>query len=219
MEGNVLKMTMRWDNWKYIFESEKDVEKFLSGGEEHWGKGQGNTNQGRQRYYQYISQLPENVNIVEVGFGQALDMTYLKKENLLNTRNYFGLDVTESFVKYANNTLKWLNAYKYDGIAIPFKDNYFDYCYVRHVLEHQPHYSTLLKEVFRVTKKEVFINLFIPPEDNDEDKIEFDGCFYHNLYSRAKLRKFIQDRGWSLKEEQLFKTTDSTDNIWILEHD
>lgn len=203
-------------NWKYLFETEESVADFLSGEGSLWGGNQGYENQGRQRYYQYVANLPENSNILEVGFAQGLDREYLRKENQLTNKTYTGLDITESFVKYANNKLNWINAYKYDGLIIPYVNNYFDYSYLRHVFEHQNHYAALLKEVFRVTKNEIFINFFIPPEDNAEDKIEFDGYFYHNLYSRPKLKKFIQEYGWSVKEEQIFKTSNYTDNIWVL---
>lgn len=209
-----------WDNWKYLFPTEKDVEQFLSGGTSLWGTGQGYDNQGRQRYYQYVSKLPKNSSILEIGFGQSMDYVYLKKEGMLDNKYYTGLDVTESFVKHANNKLGWKEAYKFDGLTIPYNDKYFDYTYTRHVWEHQPHYSTLLKEVFRVTKKEIFINWFIPPENIEDDEIHFeDKVFFHNKYSKAKLLKFIGDNNWSLKEQQLFKTDNSTDHIWVLQHD
>lgn len=206
-----------WKNWDYLIEG-TNVDEFLSGKNKSlWGEGQDATNLGRQCWYDFVKHLPENSFILEVGTSQCLDIKYLHDNGLLNKHVYQGVDITRKFVEYGqklNFDIRYYDGVHIDGV---FGNTQWDTIYMRHVLEHNPHYTELLNECFKLARYSIFINFFLPPEDTPEDIINFDGYFYHNRYSRKLFEKFITDAGWGIKEEIEFKTSNSIDHIIVLE--
>lgn len=65
--------------------------------------------------------------------------------------NWFGLDIAESPEVNAREKIEG-NFYTFDGINIPFEDNYFDIVYSNQVFEHVRYPEALLKEIYRVLK-------------------------------------------------------------------
>ena len=102
----------------------------------------------------YISYLlrgedKASVKVLDVGCGEGNSEEKFKAEHKNVT--WFGLDIAESpEVNARKDTDK--NFYTFDGIDIPFEDNYFDIIYSNQVFEHVRYPEALLKEIHRVLK-------------------------------------------------------------------
>lgn len=107
----------------------------------------------------YIEQIKPQKDSMQVildlgcGVGDSFDFF-----NRINTNiDWNGLDIESS---PEVNSRKRIDCkfHTYDGVNIPFKDEYFDVIYSKQVFEHVRYPESLLKEVCRVLKKDgVFI--------------------------------------------------------------
>jgi ubiquinone/menaquinone biosynthesis C-methylase UbiE len=102
----------------------------------------------------YISYLLKketqaNFKVLDVGCGEGNSEKKFKayRTNL----EWFGLDIAESPEVNAREKTK-SNFYTFDGVQIPFEDNYFDIIYSNQVFEHVRYPEALLKEIYRVLK-------------------------------------------------------------------
>lgn len=109
----------------------------------------------------YFSQeIKENVKILDVGYGIK------PYKNLFKTDKYFGIDIETSG---HSNDAKYADKF-YDGKNIPFEDNSFDVIICTQVLEHTEEPQTLIKEIYRVMKKDSVAFLTIPFVGNEHEQ-------------------------------------------------
>ncbi|MEM7758545.1 MAG: class I SAM-dependent methyltransferase [Cyanobacteria bacterium P01_A01_bin.40] len=106
----------------------------------------------------YISQLLETKNlatikILDLGCGAGNSEGKFKAHS--QNVEWFGLDIDES-PEVNSRTRTEGNFYTFDGINIPFADNYFDIVYSNQVFEHVRHPEALLKEINRVLKPKAY---------------------------------------------------------------
>ncbi|MFH1985893.1 MAG: glycosyltransferase [Pseudomonadota bacterium] len=205
-------------NWDRLMKNRK-VDDFLAS-DELWGAHQDADNPGRRAWRRFLEAQAEAgpVKILEIGFGSGIDYRAAEKEGLLDSGriDYHGADVTKTFVENAEKHFERLTAHLIDGYKLPFESNSFDIVYLRHVFEHQIHYKWLLDEILRVCRGQVFINFFIPLSDDDDDRIDFDGTWHHNTYSRQRFCDFVNARGFAVRESERFTTGDKTDQLILL---
>jgi len=204
-------------NWDYAVEN-TNVEDFLSGGESLWGYNQGFENEGRQHWLRYLKAFPKpadsKLKVCELGFGAGVDLQLLKESGQLQYIEMYGVDVTTKFCQHAALKFPEIKVTQINGYDIPFPDKFFDVLYMRHVLEHQENYRWQLREAFRVTSKELFINFFIPLTSEPVDEIVFDNIFYHNKYSRKLLETFCDKYGWEITNTHTYvKRKDEADYV------
>ena len=81
------------------------------------------------------------------GTGNSQNLFKSKKVNI----EWVGLDI-ENSPEVAARTTQSDDFYTYDGVTIPFKENYFDLIYSNQVLEHVRQPEKLLADVYRVLK-------------------------------------------------------------------
>lgn len=81
------------------------------------------------------------------GEGNSQNIFQCKKKDI----KWIGLDI-ESSPEISNRTRHSEKFCAYDGINIPFENNYFDLIYSNQVLEHARHPIELLADVYRVLK-------------------------------------------------------------------
>ena len=102
-------------------------------------------------YISYLLQRKYNskIKILDLGCGAGNSEEKFKatKKNI----DWLGLDIAESPEVKARNKAEE-NFYTFDGINIPFEDNYFDIIYSNQVFEHVRYPESLLKEIHRVLK-------------------------------------------------------------------
>lgn len=103
--------------------------------------------------------LPKSI-VLEIGFGEGFGTKILEKK----AKKLIALDVDEkTFIhankKYASSKISFQ---LYDGLKIPFKDNYFDAVVSLQVIEHIKDDITFVNEIWRVAKKNALIILTTP---------------------------------------------------------
>jgi SAM-dependent methyltransferase len=98
----------------------------------------------RRAIYKNIKLYSENINGITLDIGCG-SKPYAK---LFNTEKYIGIDIEVSGHNHKDSPVDIF----YDGITIPFKDNYFDSIVCFEVLEHVFNPEGFLKEANRVLK-------------------------------------------------------------------
>ena len=94
--------------------------------------------------------------LLDVGCGKMPYKKYILENSEVNT--YIGLDI-ETAMEY-DTIIK--PDYTWDGKEMPFKDESYDTLLATEVLEHCPMPELVLKEMYRVLKKDGYILLTVP---------------------------------------------------------
>ncbi len=98
-----------------------------------------------------ISRVNESYKVLDLGCGTGESLEYFTRLN--NKVDWFGIDVEDS-PEVRNRKNENERFISFDGVNIPFPDNYFDLIYCKQVLEHVRYPRELLAEVSRVLKPE-----------------------------------------------------------------
>jgi SAM-dependent methyltransferase len=96
-----------------------------------------------------IKSIKEKFTVLDLGCGGGKSLGYFS--NINNNADWYGIDIENSpEVKgRKENDKRFIT---FNGIDIPFPDDYFDFIYCRQVLEHVRYPKELLAEVERVLK-------------------------------------------------------------------
>jgi len=93
---------------------------------------------------------PKGKRVFELGFGNGFQVIALSKKEALVS----GVEISETLLQIASQNLKEKNILAdlklYNGVNIPYPDNYFDFAIATSVLEHVTHLTPVLKEVVRI---------------------------------------------------------------------
>ena len=116
-----------------------------------------------------FSKLNNNQTILDFGCGTGtlIEMILLKTPKL----NIVGLDIDQNILNIATQKLKFYNPQliKYNGVNIPFSDNYFDKVLSSLTIHHisSGNKIFILKEIRRVMKAggKIYILDFVKPAD------------------------------------------------------
>jgi SAM-dependent methyltransferase len=95
----------------------------------------------------------KDYKILDLGCGEGTSLRYFK--NINNLVEWYGVDIEKSpeVNKRVDQDKRFIT---FDGINIPFPDEYFDLIYCHQVLEHVRFPAVLIKDVNRVMKKESY---------------------------------------------------------------
>ena len=98
-------------------------------------------------YIFFANHSIQNILDLGCGGGNSADEFYKLKPDI----TWVGIDIESSPEVNARqrNDLQFLT---FDGVSLPFSDNYFDLIYSKQVFEHVRLPSQLLKEIYRVLK-------------------------------------------------------------------
>jgi len=108
-----------------------------------------------QIIFQYVK--IENIcKVLVAGCGKGYEAAYLQE--LLGAKVY-GVDIDQQFDAWASKHARLRN---YDGVSLPFKENFFDVVYSFHVLEHVSDKNLFLQELHRVLKKDGIAYIGVP---------------------------------------------------------
>lgn len=138
------------------------------------------------------------ISVLECGVGCYID--YERYWAARQYVEYHGLDVTPQIVElgWSRGITVWEGSIE----AIPCPDNAFDVVYCRHVLEHLPSWEDALLEMLKVARDRVIVAFFLLDLDAEADRIYYDTvpevpATYHNVYSRANISRWLDDRGYA----------------------
>lgn len=95
-----------------------------------------------------VCHLDKNMNFLDLGCGKGELRSQVPQ---LMKVSYFGLDIEKS-PEVDARILSSPSFYTYDGIHIPFPDNYFDIIFSKQVFEHVRYPEQLLSDINRVLK-------------------------------------------------------------------
>lgn len=107
----------------------------------------------------HIIELTKDIqfkNVLEVGSGEGSILEWLSELNFCANLNC--VEISESGIEIIKSKkIKNLNnIVLFDGYKLPYKDDEFDLIICSHVLEHVEFERTLLREIKRVSKHQVF---------------------------------------------------------------
>jgi ubiquinone/menaquinone biosynthesis C-methylase UbiE len=128
-------------------------------------------------------------SILEIGAGSQFEARRLREIGQLTKIAYTIMDVNKFWLKEGKKHLPEVD-FRYGSInKIPFPENSFDIVYCRHVIEHQPYYEIPLKEMMRVSRDWVFLNIFRWSLQEDIIRRQ---KYYSNAYSITKLLDYCR---------------------------
>jgi len=122
--------------------------------------------------------IKKGSKILDLGCGSGIISNEFQK---FFKANLLGIDITDQRIEKIPFQI-------FDGLKIPFPENYFDLTLINYVLHHTADPMALLKEAKRVSKKIIIF------EDLPEGFLAKLRCFLHqlsyNLFFQKEKRKF-----------------------------
>jgi len=155
--------------------------------------------------------IEDGHTILDLGCGKGRHihkLYYYKKCHVIGLDLSYGdLQTTyEGFEKYpdtSNDPERQFNLMVGNALNLPFSDETFDRIICSEVLEHIPDYEKVIKEIFRVTKKDAQIGISVPrwlPEKIcwylSDDYHNEPGGHVH-IFSFKDLREAFKNNGFS----------------------
>ena len=128
----------------------------------------------------YTLDIKPNEKILEVGCGGG------QFSQLFNINfDYFGIDYSRTLIN-RNLLLTKSKLFNCEANDIPFKDKYFDCCFLVCVTEYLPskeYAFNVIKEIERLTKSTIYIlNIRLVTHETKLSKHKYDGDFQHLTY-------------------------------------
>lgn len=95
--------------------------------------------------------------ILDVGCGEGFTLNRLRKRNI--GKDLIGIDTLKTAIDLGKKQYPHLNLKEGSAYKIPFKDNAFDLVMCLEVLEHLENPTLALKELVRVSRKNIIISV------------------------------------------------------------
>ena len=127
--------------------------------------------------------------VLEIGAGSLHEARLLFQGTPTTGIEYTVVDVASNMIELGRREFPMVRFVEGNINRLQFPDDEFDIVYCRHVLEHQPYYEGPVREMMRVSKGLVVLNLF--RWSLRGDVIRRQG-YYSNSYDIGKLLTFIR---------------------------
>ena len=110
--------------------------------------------------------IKSGYKILDIGCGSGF---FLKRiyESFNDTIKYFGIDISKEAINLAMNYFNKAKYFVSPGEKLPFENNSFDYIQIISTLWHVSDQEKVLKEVYRVLKKEGYLYIVIHKKSID----------------------------------------------------
>jgi len=176
--------------------------------------GQKNTREAIEKFI--LKNTRKNTKLLDAGCNTGVEAFRLHEKEFKG--RYFGVDNNFKAIKFAKNNMKEVHNFEFilsDVSKLNFKDSYFEIVFTKDVIEHHQHYTKILTELARVTKKFLILSMFIKPSFflNDRIKLHKDG-YYLNRYNQGKLFSFMKKHHFN-KPKKIYE--DWQDVVYVFE--
>lgn len=162
-----------------------DLDKYLKIQETDAGEWEGEwANQMLDALFSHVSYLPKDAKILDIGCHTGRSLYELEKAGYSKA---YGIDLIESKTKHAKKL--GLNALTMNMEDLSmFSDQYFDFGFMSHAIEHSLNPDKAIKEMLRVCKH----GLIICPLDEKESKEE-NSPHVSPFFSQEEWESFINN--------------------------
>jgi len=143
-------------------------------------------------------------SVLEVGCGEGSILYWLSSWNFCDNLN--GTDISESGIRIlkSKNIANVREAFLYDGYKIPYEDNHFDLVICSHVMEHVEYERTLLREIRRVSRYQIF-EVPIDFSFYVDRKVKHFLSYGHiNIYTPSQFRFLIKSENFTVLRDKLY---------------
>ena len=142
--------------------------------------------------------------VLEIGAGNAPHLDYLRHEY----EEYF-IAETSSYAMDFYKGMKNVKAYSYDGINLPFEDNFFDRIVISHCLEHVNEPEKFLFEMMSKLKEGGVLSISLPTDP---------GILWR--LGRLFIKYFIAKKTLNISKEdyEYMNATEHINSIFTLMH-
>ena len=134
--------------------------------------------------------------VLEVGAGSAPHIDYLKHEH----DEYFIAETSNAALEFYKR-MKNVKAYSYDGVNLPFEDNFFDRIIISQCLEHVNEPEKFLFEMVSKLKKGGVLSISLPTDP---------GLLWR--LGRLFIKYFIVRRTYNVSKEE-YEYINATEHI------
>jgi len=134
--------------------------------------------------------------VLEIGAGSAPHIDYLRHEH----DEYFIAETSSSALEFYKG-MKNIKAYSYDGVNLPFEDNFFDRIIISQCLEHVNEPEKFLFEMMSKLKKGGVLSISLPTDP---------GLLWR--LGRLFIKYFIVNRTYNISKEE-YEYINATEHI------
>ena len=136
---------------------------------------------------QYIKAMGYK-SVIDLGCGTATEYPSYQKE--MPDVSYLGIDSSQ--ILFKKNTKEGVPMLLASAENTGLPDNHSECVFSRHILEHQPDFKEVLKEMLSVASKEAIHIFFIPPfKSKTIISLDEKENLYHNQYNEKDIETFI----------------------------
>ncbi len=180
-------------------------------------------NKIRPDTYKFISLLPQNGSVLDVGCAAGRDSRLFKDKGF----QVVGVDLSVGLLRIARKENPDISFFKANLLSLPFENNYFNGVFAQACLHHLQSLKEVkqaLLEFKRVLKKNGLLFITVKAKKGKEkfkllkDKYSFNSSRFFQLFSQKELRDLLQETGFIILklEKRLGRQTDSRPDIdWI----
>ena len=141
-----------------------------------------------RRWFVELVQRMAPCKVLEIGAGSLHEVRLLFRSGSTARVDYSVVDVARKMIELGQREFPMIHFVEGNVNRLRFPDDAFDIVYCRHVLEHQPYYDQPIREMLRVSRGVVVINLFRWSLHRD---IIRRTKYYSNSYEIGKFLGFI----------------------------
>ena len=139
--------------------------------------------------------------VLECGAGEGSILHFLNETDF--AKELHATEISESAIAQIKKRQieKLRSVIKFDGYSLPYEDNEFDLAYCSHVIEHVEHPRLLLRELKRVSQRQVFE---VPLDYYAGADAGFKGLMAYghiNMYTPTTFRFLLKTEGFEILNE------------------
>ncbi len=140
--------------------------------------------------------------VIEIGAGDGAILEQINNTNFC--KELYALEISDSGIQkiQERNLQKLRLVEKFDGYSTNFKDNEFDLAYCSHVIEHVEHPRLLLREIKRISKKQIFEVPIDFSFSVDKRANHFLSYGHINIYTPSLFRFLLISEGYKILEDK-----------------